>query len=71
MNQKDTTSLLTARDVAKLLHLNVNTVRRWSKNGMIPAYRVNPRGHMKFNKDDVTDFLNGHRSIQKHELPSS
>ena len=64
MNQKDNSALLTARDVAKLLHLNVNTVRRWSKNGMIPAYRMSPRGHMKFSEDDITGLLNSHRSIQ-------
>ena len=67
MDQKDNTPLLTARDVAKLLHLNVNTVRRWSKNGMIPAYRVSPRGHMKFSEDAVTSFLAGHRNLQTHK----
>jgi excisionase family DNA binding protein len=64
MSNKDKTSLLTARDVAKLLNLNVNTIRRWAKNGMITAYRVNPRGHMKFSEEDITNFLTGHRSLQ-------
>ena len=62
MNNQGVTSLLTARDVAKLLHVNVNTIRRWTNNGMITAYRVSPRGHMKFSEEDITSFLTGHRS---------
>ncbi|MCK5576697.1 MAG: helix-turn-helix domain-containing protein [Dehalococcoidales bacterium] len=49
--------LLTVSEVAKLLHIHENTVRRWSDRGIIPAYRICSRGDRRFRKDDISLFL--------------
>jgi excisionase family DNA binding protein len=49
--------LLTATEVADLLHLHVNTVKRLGDRGEIPFYRVGKRGDRRFRYDDVLDFL--------------
>jgi excisionase family DNA binding protein len=51
--------LLTARQVARLLNVHVNTVRRWNDRGILKAYRIGPRGDRRFNRDDVDMFLVG------------
>jgi excisionase family DNA binding protein len=49
--------LLTATEVAEMLHLHVNTVKRLGDRGEIPFYRVCSRGDRRFRVDDVLDFL--------------
>ncbi|MGB8706443.1 MAG: helix-turn-helix domain-containing protein [Dehalococcoidia bacterium] len=51
--------LLTARQVARLLNVHVNTVRRWNDRGILKAYRIGPRGDRRFNKVDIDMFLAG------------
>ncbi|UCH50587.1 MAG: helix-turn-helix domain-containing protein [Chloroflexota bacterium] len=61
--------LLTARQVARLLNVHVNTVRRWNDRGILKAYRIGPRGDRRFNKDDIEVFLAGDlESAQEAEL---
>ena len=50
--------MLTTGDVAQLLGVHDNTVRRWSQNGILRFYRINPRGDRRFRRRDVDDFLN-------------
>jgi len=35
--------MLTVREVARLLHIHSNTVRRWSDRGILGAYRITRR----------------------------
>ena len=49
--------LLTVREVARLLHVHENTVRRWSDRGTIKAYRINHRGDRRFREDDIARFV--------------
>lgn len=49
--------LLTASEVSRLLHIHINTVRRWSDNGTLKSYRIGTRGDRRFDKDDVAEFL--------------
>ena len=49
--------MLTASDVAHLLNVHVNTVRRWSNQGILKAYRIGSRGDRRFNEEDITRFL--------------
>ena len=49
--------LLTATEVADLLHLHVNTVKRLGDRGELPFYRVCKRGDRRFRLDDVMAFL--------------
>ena len=52
--------LLTASDVARLLTLHVNTVRRWTDKGVINAYRIGSRGDRRYRQEDIISFLAGH-----------
>jgi excisionase family DNA binding protein len=49
--------MLTTSDVARLLNVHINTVRRWSNQGVIKAYRIGSRGDRRFRQEDVTSFL--------------
>jgi excisionase family DNA binding protein len=51
--------LLNARQVARILNVHVNTVRRWNDRGILKAYRIGPRGDRRFNKADIDMFLTG------------
>ena len=49
--------MLSVHDVADMLSVHINTVRRWSNSGILKAYRVGPRGDRRFKKEDVDSFL--------------
>ena len=51
--------MLTARQLARLLNVHVNTVRRWDDRGILKAYRIGPRGDRRFSREDVDTFLAG------------
>lgn len=48
---------MTVSEVAQLLHLHNNTVRRWSDQGMIKTYRISRRGDRRFKQEDIQKFL--------------
>ena len=56
-NNGPTESLLTVREVARLLHVHPNTLRRWSDRGRIRAYRITPRGDRRFKHEEILHFL--------------
>lgn len=49
--------MLTVREVAQLLHIHTNTVRRWSDRGVLKAYRITQRGDRRFRREDIARFL--------------
>lgn len=49
--------MLTVREVARMLHIHSNTVRRWSDQGILKAYRVTRRGDRRFRRVDIVRFL--------------
>jgi excisionase family DNA binding protein len=53
--------MLTASEVAEMLHLHVNTVKRLGDRGELPFYRVCKRGDRRFRLEDVMEFLNKNR----------
>ncbi len=53
--------MLTATEVADMLHLHVNTVKRLGDRGELPFYRVCKRGDRRFRLDDVMKFLTQNR----------
>jgi excisionase family DNA binding protein len=53
--------LLSSTDAAKLLGVHPNTIRRWSDDGMISAYRVGKRLDRRFRRTDLEKFLETNR----------
>ena len=49
--------MLTVSEVAKLLRVHPNTVRNWSDNGLLKAYRLGYRGDRRFSHEDIEKFL--------------
>lgn len=50
--------MMTSSGVANMLNVHINTVRRWSNQGILKAYRIGPRGDRRFMRDDVVQILN-------------
>ena len=49
--------MLTVKDVARLLHIHVNTARRWSDQGILKSYRITRRGDRRFRREDILNYL--------------
>lgn len=56
----ETTPMLTVKDVARLLNVHVNTVRRWSDSRIIKSYRITRRGDRRFRREDISNFLSSY-----------
>jgi len=56
-NTRAMTTMLTVREVSRLLHVHSNTLRRWSDQGIIKAYRIGPRGDRRFRPEDIAVLL--------------
>jgi len=50
-------AMLTVREVARLLNIHVNTVRRWGDRGILQSYRITSRGDRRFKREDIESFL--------------
>ena len=59
----DADKMLTITELSHLLNVHINTVRRWSNQGIIKTYRIGTRGDRRFRQDDVTQFLSGNRPL--------
>jgi excisionase family DNA binding protein len=55
--QNDPEKMLSVKEVTELIHIHPNTLRRWSEQGLIVAYRINTRGDRRYKKRDIEDFL--------------
>lgn len=62
---RGTSTMLTTGEVARLFKVHTNTVRQWSNQGIIKAYRIGPRGERRFRREDVA-VLYLERAIQKY-----
>jgi excisionase family DNA binding protein len=61
LNEAD--KMLTITELSQILNVHINTVRRWSNQGIIKTYRIGPRGDRRFRHDDVTQFLSGNKHL--------
>jgi len=48
---------LTASQAARLLNVHVNTLRRWTNNGILKSHRVGRRHDRRLTQRDIEYFL--------------
>lgn len=53
--------MLPTREVARMLGVHENTIRRWTDSGLLPAYRYGTRRDRKFKEADIERFLREHK----------
>ena len=56
-NHEGIDPMLTTSEVARMLNVHINTVRRWSNQGVLRTYRIGARGDRRFHREDITSFL--------------
>jgi excisionase family DNA binding protein len=49
--------MLTLTDVAERLHVHIDTVRRWVRDGELPAYQLGARAGYRVKMSDFRAFL--------------
>jgi excisionase family DNA binding protein len=49
--------MLRTGEACRILCIHSNTLRRWSEQGIVKAYRVGPRGDRRFRRDDIAALL--------------
>ena len=49
--------MLTTSEVARILSVHINTVRRWSNQGVLKSYRIGSRGDRRFRREDINSFF--------------
>ncbi len=49
--------MLTTSDVARLIGVHTNTVRRWNGKGIIKSYRINLRGDRRFRRENIDSCI--------------
>ena len=49
--------MLTVAEVAHMLHVHPNTIRLWSRIGVLKAYRIGKRRDYRFSTADIQTFL--------------
>ena len=58
--EKTPSVMLRTGEACRILCIHANTLRRWSEQGIIKAYRVGPRGDRRFRREDVAALLLEH-----------
>lgn len=59
-NDGDYPPIIDAAQVAELLGMNVQMVRKYAREGRIPAYRLPGGRAFKFFRDEIFEFVRGH-----------
>ena len=59
--------ILDAAQVADLLGMNVQMVRRYARQGRLPAYKIPGGRKIKFFRDEVFEFLRKHPAVAEGE----
>jgi len=67
--KNDDPGLLTANDVAKLLNVSSQTVRKYAKGGLLQGYRIGGVGRptWRFTRDQVKKFIEIGGQVNKKE----
>ena len=62
---KAISNMLTIGEVARIFNVHPETIRRWSEQGIIKAYRIGRRGDRRFSREDVA-VLYFQRKVKKY-----
>lgn len=54
---------LTIKQVAQLLGVHDNTIRNWIREGIFPAYQLNPSGRILLKSTDIEKAIEKKRII--------
>ena len=54
-------------DAARYLGVHVETIRRWAREGVIPAAKLGNRGGFRFRREDLDRFLEARRQVEGTE----
>jgi excisionase family DNA binding protein len=63
----DLPPILDAAQVADLLGMNVQMVRRYAREGRLPAYKLPGGRSFRFFRDEVFAFLRSHPAVPESE----
>jgi excisionase family DNA binding protein len=61
-------AMLTTGEVARMINVHIGTIRRWSNQGIIRAYRIGKRGDRRCTKEDVINLLGEPRAVNAGHL---
>jgi PTS system nitrogen regulatory IIA component len=59
--------ILDAAQVAELLGMNVQMVRRYAREGRLPAYKLPGGRTFKFFRDEIYEFVKSHPAISAED----
>ncbi len=57
--------MLTVSQVARLMNIHVNNLRRWSDNNIVRSYRINSRGDRRYRPDDIARFMSQYNNFNQ------
>jgi excisionase family DNA binding protein len=64
---EDYPPILDAAQVAELLGMNVQMVRRYAREGRLPAYKLPGGRTFKFFRDEIYEFVRSHPAVTAEE----
>jgi len=64
-NHQEIDPMMTTGEVARLLNVHINTVRRWSNQGVLRTFRLGARGDRRFRREDIVNLLEAKNKLNK------
>jgi excisionase family DNA binding protein len=65
---EDYPPILDAAQVAELLGMNVQMVRRYAREGRLPAYKLPGGRTFKFFRDEIYEFVRSHPVVESEDV---
>ena len=60
--------LLKIREVAEMLGVHPETLRRWDREGTLKAIIINKRGDRRYKETDVMEFIKNNKSTESQDV---